>query len=266
MRNKHILAAFIFVFFYTVLFLLPGDVKANNEEEILIAAASNLKFALDDIITKFEKNRLNVRVKTIYGSSGNFFNQILNGAPFDIYFSADSKYPRELEKRNLGGKVTNYAFGRLVLMTQVDSLIDVKKLGLKSLFHPLVKKIAIANPLHAPYGKGAVSVMKQFKVYEKLKGKLVMGENIAQAAQFVESGVVEVGIIALSIAIKAREFGNVTYWNIPAETYPPISQDFIILKRNRKLELVKEFTDFVKSRQGKTILMKYGFDTPKNTQ
>lgn len=246
--------------FFSSLNFLSNLTNAKEREVILIAAASNLKFAMDDIIKIFEKKKSGINVKSIYGSSGNFFNQILNGAPFDIYFSADSRYPKELKKKQLGGEVTTYAFGRIVLMAPENSDIRIQTLGIKSLFHPSVKKIAIANPTHAPYGRAAVSFMRGHNIYEKLKGKLVMGENISQAAQFVESGALEVGIIALSIAIKARELGHVAYWEIPIDTYSPIEQEFIILRRTKKLKLVRDFTDFIKSGEGKSILVKYGFD------
>ncbi len=248
--------------FFSSLNFWSNIANAKEREVILIAAASNLKFAMDDIIEIFEKKKSGINVKPIYGSSGNFFNQILNGAPFDLYFSADSRYPKELEKKQFGGGVTAYAFGRIVLMVPANSDIRIQTLGIKSLFHPSVKKIAVANPTHAPYGKAAVVFMKQKNIYEKLKGKLVMGENISQAAQFVESGGAEVGIIALSIAVKARELGHVAYWEIPVETYPPIEQEFIILRRTKKLKLVRDFTDFIKSREGKSILVKYGFNVP----
>jgi molybdate transport system substrate-binding protein len=151
-------------------------------------------------------------------------------------------------------------------MAPSSSDIRIQTLGIKFLFHPSVKKIAIANPAHAPYGMAAVAFMRGQNIYEKLKDKLVMGENISQAAQFVESGAAEVGIIALSIAIKARELGNVSYWEIPAATHPSIEQGFTILQKPKKHQLTKKFTDFVKSREGESILMKYGFNVPAGSR
>lgn len=218
---------------------------------------------MDDIIRLFEKNKPDFKVKIVYGSSGNFFNQIVNGAPFDIYFSADIKYPEELEKRGFGKEVTVYAFGRMVVITSLDSGIEIQKLGLKSLLHPVIKKVAIANPAHAPYGRAAVAFLKGQNIYETLKGKLVFGENISQATQFVESGAAEAGIIALSLAIKAKESGRVLYLEIPAETYPPLEQGFIILRRTKKYQVAKKFVDFVQSREGERVLMQHGFDVPE---
>ena len=249
--------------FACVTFLSINVATSREKDVILVAAASNLKFAMDDIIRLFEKKKSDIKVEIVYGSSGNFFNQIINGAPFDLYFSADIKYPEELEKRGLSEEVTVYAFGRMVVMAPVDSVIEKKKLTIKSLLHTAVKKIAIANPAHAPYGKAAVAFLKNQNIYETLKEKLVLGENISQAAQFVESGAAEAGIIALSLAIKAKEYGRVLYMEIPAETYPTLEQGFTILTRTKKYSLVNEFSYFMQSKEGRGILMRYGFNVPE---
>mgnify|MGYP001310365087 FL=1 len=258
--NNFVCFSGIIIFVVTCFFWVSS--AAKGKDAILVAAASNLKFAMDDIIRLFEKKNPDIKVKTVYGSSGNFFNQIINGAPFDLYFSADIRYPEELEKRGLGKEVTVYAFGRMVVMVPVDSGIEIQKLGIKSLLHPAVKKIAIANPAHAPYGKAAVAFLKSKNIYKTLKEKLVLGENISQAAQFVESGAAEAGIIALSLAIKAKEFGRVSYMEIPAETYPTLEQGFTILTRTKKSSLVKEFSNFLQSKEGRTILIHNGFNLP----
>lgn len=261
-RNFNNFVCFSGIIIFVVTSFLWVDASARGKDTILVAAASNLQFAMDDIIRLFEKKNPAIKVEIVYGSSGNFFNQIMNGAPFDLYCSADIKYPEELKKRGFGKKVTVYAFGRMVVMTSADSGIEIQKLGIKSLLHPAVKKIAIANPAHAPYGRAAVAFLKRQNIYETLKGKLVLGENISQAAQFVESGAAEAGIIALSHAIKAKESGRVSYLEIPVATYPPIEQGFIILKRSKKYQMVKAFADFVLSREGKGVLLKHGFDVP----
>ncbi len=253
---------FLNVFLLAGLIYLPPGI-AREKEIILVAAASNLKFAMDDIVRLFEKKKPDIKVETVYGSSGNFFNQIVNGAPFDLYFSADIKYPDELIKRGLSKEATVYAFGRMVVMAPVDFGIEIQKLGVKSLLHPAVKKIAIANPAHAPYGKAAVAFLKNQNIYGKLKEKLVLGENVSQAAQFVESGAAEAGIVALSLAIKAKEFGRVSYLEIPAETYPTLEQRFTILTRTKKYSLVNEFSCFVQNKEGRGILMRYGFNVPE---
>ncbi|MEE9165756.1 MAG: molybdate ABC transporter substrate-binding protein, partial [Nitrospinota bacterium] len=260
--KKHSFISLLYsIFLLSGVIYLPLSV-AKGKDVILVAAASDLKFAMDDIIRLFEKKKPDIKVETVYGSSGNFFNQIINGAPFDLYFSADIRYPEELGKRGLGKEVTVYAFGRMVVMAPVDSGIEIQKSGIKSLLHPAVKKIAIANPAHAPYGKAAVAFLKSQNIYETIKEKLVLGENISQAAQFVESGAAEAGIIALSLAIKAKESGRVSYLEIPAETYPTLEQGFTILTRTKKYSLVNEFSYFVQSKEGKSVLMQHGFDVP----
>lgn len=238
---------------------IPHEVAAKEKDTILVAAASNLQFVMDDIIKFYERKKPDIKVKIVYGSSGNFFNQIINGAPFDLFFSADFRYPEELLQRGLGKEVATYAFGRIVVMVPVNSKIEVQKLGLKALFHPAVKKIAIANPAYAPYGMAAVTFLKKQNIYETLKGKLVLGENISRATQFVESGAAEIGIIALALALKAKKS---VYWKIPLETCPPIEQKLIILKRTKRYSIVREFADFLQSMEGKNILVHYGFNIP----
>ena len=261
LNNFRIISFLSFILLSSVTFLCDC-VSAKEKDAILVAAASNLQFAMDEIIQHFEKKKLNNKVEIVYGSSGNFFNQIRNGAPFDLYFSANIRYPEYLEKKGLGTEASTYAFGRMAVMASVYYGIEVQKLRLSSLLHPTVKKIAIANPAHAPYGRSAIAFLKRQNIYEKIREKLIMGENISQAAQFVDSGAAEIGIIALSLAIKTNEAGRVSYWEIPAETYPPIEQKFIILKRTKKYPLVREFTDFVQGREGQSILIRHGFEVP----
>ena len=168
-----------------------------------MAAAADLKFALDELVTEFQAKHPSTTVKVTYGSSGNFYAQLQNQAPFDLYFSADIAYPRKLAEAGLAldGDLFLYAVGRIVVWTPSQSPVKVEQLGIQSLFAPSVKKIAIANPQHAPYGVAAVAALKSLKVYEQAEPKLVYGENIAQTAQFVQSGAADIGIIALSLAI-----------------------------------------------------------------
>ncbi len=175
-------------------------VHAAAAEEIIIAAASDLNFAFKEIVSEYERNTGN-HVKLSLGSSGNFYSQITNGAPFDLYFSADVGYPRKLEEAGLTvpGSLYRYAVGRVVLWTGATTGIDVSK-GLEVLQDPVIKKVAIANPKHAPYGRAAVAAMEHYKIYDKVKDRLVFGENVSQAAQFIQSGACEIGIVALSLA------------------------------------------------------------------
>src|SRR5665811_1460141 len=156
---------------------------AHAEEKITIAAAADLKFALDEIVVLFKSTHPAAQIETIYGSSGNFSTQIRQGAPYDIYFSADIAYPRALKAEGFGSsEVQAYGIGRIVLWSPSR---DAGKMTLADLTDPSIRKIAITNPRHAPYGKRAEEALKAAGVWEKVEHKLVYGENIAQTAQSV---------------------------------------------------------------------------------
>ncbi len=245
------------------LFAMTG-VNLAVAEEITIAAASDLNFAFREIVVEYEKTSGN-HVRLSLGSSGNFFAQIQNGAPFDVYFSADIAYPRKLEEADLAlpGSLYQYAIGRIVLWTGHESHIDVTQ-GFEVLREAAVKKIAIANPKHAPYGRAAVAAMEHFKVYDQVKGKLILGENISQAAQFIESGACDIGIIALSLAMAPVMQSKGTYWEVPAEAYQALEQGAVVLKSSKQQDAAKQFLAFVKSAQGQEIMKRYGFVVPRS--
>jgi len=243
------------------MFVITG-VNLAVAEEITIAAASDLSFAFREIVAEYEKTTGN-HVRLTLGSSGNFYAQIQNGAPFDLYFSADITYPRKLEEAGLTvpGSFYQYAVGRIVMWTGNESRIDVTQ-GFEALRDPTVKKIAIANPKHAPYGRAAVAAMEYFKVYDQVKDKLILGENISQAAQFIESGACDIGIIALSLAVAPAVKSKGTYWEVPAEAHPAIEQGAVILKSSKQQEPAKQFLAFIKDAQGQEIMKRYGFTLP----
>jgi molybdate transport system substrate-binding protein len=236
-----------------------GSIPAQAGE-VTIAAASDLSFALKEIVTGFEK-KTGHTVKLSLGSSGNFFAQLANGAPFDLFFSADIAYPKKLEGAGLAepGTLYTYAVGRIVLWAPKGSPIDVGSLGIKALQHPSVKKIAIANPRHAPYGRAAVATMEHFKVYDAVKDKLVLGENISQAAQFVQTGGADVGIIALSLAMAPAMKETGRYWEVPLDAYPRLEQGAVILKAARDPKTARAFWDYAKGPEGAGVLTRYGF-------
>src|SRR5258707_935557 len=175
--------------------------RATNAQEIRVAAAADLKFALDELDAQYQK-QTGKQIDVSYGSSGNFFAQIQNGAPFDLLLSADIEYPRKLEAAGLAepGTLYEYAVGRIVIWMPADARGDVAKLGWKALLEPGLERIGIANPEHAPYGRAAVAALRNAGVYEQVRRRLVYGENIAQAAQFVASGSAQAGILPLSLA------------------------------------------------------------------
>jgi molybdate transport system substrate-binding protein len=236
-----------------------------NATEITVAAAADLKFALDDLVTQFHTNASSTQVKVTYGSSGNFYAQLLNQAPFDLFFSADIEYPRKLAKADhaLHTNVFLYAVGRIVVWTPKQSPVDVELFGIQSLLAPSVKKIAVANPQHAPYGRAAVAAMKSLKVYEQAEPKLVFGENIMQTAQFVQSGAADIGVIALSLAIAPQMRDAGRYWEIPLDAYPKMEQGGIIPRWTKEADAARAFRDFVLGKHGRDVLKRYGFVLPE---
>jgi molybdate transport system substrate-binding protein len=234
--------------------------------ELLVAAASDLSAAAKDFIADFEK-RTGHTVKLSLGSSGNFHAQIRNGAPFDVFLSADLSYIRDLEKAGLTetGSSFIYAIGRIVLWVPRSSTLDVRALGMKALLEPQARRIAIANPDHAPYGRAAVSAMEKAGVYNAAKNKLVLGENISQTAQFVQSGAADIGIIALSLALTDTMKSSGIYWDIPLDSYPPMEQGAVMLMQARRaghLAAAREFLDALRGPTGRAILQRYGFSLP----
>jgi molybdate transport system substrate-binding protein len=232
--------------------------------EINIAAAADLIFAFKDVAAQFEKQTGN-SLKLTYGSSGNFFAQIQNGAPFDLFFSADIGYPQKLETAGLAepGTIYEYASGKLVIWVPNASKLDLSR-GLATLLDPSIRKIAIANPQHAPYGVAAVAAMRHDGIYDKVKNKLVLGENISQTAQFVESGNADVGLLALSLAVAPAMKGSGRYIEIPPDDYPPIIQAAVILKSSRNKELADQFLKFLKEPATVALMERYGFSIPKD--
>ena len=255
--------------------LLLGGCKQNSHPaaktpapitELRVAAAADLQFALKELSTQFESAHPQTKLLVTYGSSGNFFAQIQNQAPFDVYFSADIGYPRKLADAGLAldGNVFTYAIGRIVIWVPESSPIDVGKLGIESLFAPNVKKIAIANPQHAPYGKAAVAAMSSLGVYQRVEPSLVYGENISQTAQFIQSGSADIGIIALSLAVAPEMKSRGRYWEIPLDAFPKMEQGGMILKSATQVKAARAFVEFSTGTHGRELLERYGFFLPEN--
>ena len=229
-------------------------------QEITVAAAADLQFAMEDVAARFQKET-GKTAKLIYGSSGNFFQQIQNGAPFDMFFSANLDYPKKLEATGLTepGSYYQYAKGKIVIWVRNESKLDLSS-GMKVLLDPSVKKIAVANPQHAPYGQAAVAAMQNEKIYEQVKDKFVLGENISQTASFVVSGSADAGIVALSLALSPNMKDKGRYAEIPADEYPPIEQACVILGSSKNKETARQFLSFVKTIAIGDVLKSYGFD------
>lgn len=250
MCRRSLIAAILLVLF----------VPICSAQEIIAAAAADLQFAMQDITDRFQKET-GKTVKVIYGSSGNFFQQIQNGAPFDVFFSANLDYPQKLEAAGLTEKDTyyQYASGKIVLWVPNESKLDLNS-GLKALLDPAARKIAIANPQHAPYGQAAVAAMQKENVYDKVSDKLVLGENISQTASFVVSGSADAGIVALSLALSPNMKDHGRYIEIPADDYPPIQQACVVLRSSKNKDLARQFLAFIKTPAVSDLLKSYGFN------
>lgn len=228
---------------------------------ITVAAASDLQAVMPQIAAQFERSS-GQPVRVTLGSSGNFFAQIQNGAPFDVYLSADIDYPRQLERAGLAepGSLYQYAIGELVLMA-LKGRADLSS-GLRALANPAIRRVAVANPEHAPYGRAAVAALKNAGIYDQVQGKLVLGENISQAAQFVQSGNADAGIVALSISLAPGLRDLITAVPLPAGSYPPIEQAAIVVRASRNKQVAIRFLDFLKSPAATALLQQFGFKTP----
>ncbi|MDP2786914.1 MAG: molybdate ABC transporter substrate-binding protein [Pseudomonadota bacterium] len=228
--------------------------------KVTVAAAADLKFALEEIVTQFHKTHPGDQVETIYGSSGKFHAQIRQGAPYDLYFSADIAYPLALAAAGYAAsEVKPYAVGRIVLWSP---LLDARKLQVQDLVAPQFKRIAIANPKHAPYGKRAEEALRAAGVWEKVQDRLVFGENIAQTAQFVQTGNAQIGILALSLARHPELANKGGYGLIPEKLYHPLEQGFIITRRAAGNPLAASFSAYMGSPEARAVMVKYGFALP----
>ncbi len=230
--------------------------------ELAIAAASDLQTVLPEIASRFQRET-GVVVKASLGSSGNFFAQIQNGAPFDVFLSADIAYPKRLAASGHADASSQYGYatGRIVLWTRNDSGIDVRK-GLAVLKDARVRRIAIANPEHAPYGRAAVAALRHDKLYDAVQSKLVLGENIAQAAQFADSGNADAGIIALALALGPALRSSGTYVEIAETSHPPIQQAAIIVSASTRKAAARQFITYLARPEIVQLLARFGFGAP----
>jgi molybdate transport system substrate-binding protein len=231
--------------------------------ELVVAAAADLSAAFEQIAQNYEK-KTGVNVKLSFGASGALTEQIENGAPFDVFFSADMDYPRKLIDAGQadGASLYQYAVGKLVLWLPADSALDVKHKGVEVLLDPSVKKIAIANPQHAPYGRAAVAALKHYGLYDRVADRLVLGENVSQAAQFVESGNAQAGFVALAHALAPGMRGKGKYWEVPAQAYPALAQGVVLLTHSLHKKEAAAFVEYVKTTEAAEVLQKYGFTVP----
>ncbi len=233
--------------------------------KVTVAAAADLQFALPQVAAQFRAANPGIEVSAVYGSSGNFYSQIRNGAPFDLFLSADMDYPRRLAAEGFAvpDSLFAYAVGRIVVWAPAKSGLDIARLGIHALESDAVKHVAIANPQHAPYGRAAEAAMRSLGVYDRVAPKLVLGENIAQTLEFVQSGAAEAGIVALSLALAPAVQDQGSYWEVPLDAYPRIEQGGAILSRARGSAATASLRGFLQSAPARRILREYGFYMPE---
>jgi molybdate transport system substrate-binding protein len=239
--------------------------QEKAEPELLVAAAADLNPALRDVAQQYEK-KTSVRIKLSFGASGGLTQQIENGAPFDLFFSADMDYPKHLIADGQADALSlyQYSLGKLVLWVPASSPLDVERHGIAVLLDSSVKKIAIANPEHAPYGRAAVAALKHAGLYDRLSDRFVMGENVSQAAQFAESGNAQAGFVALAHALSPAVKSMGKFWVVPADYYPPLEQGVVVLSRSQHKKEAADFLQYLKTTDAFDVLRKYGFTLPQN--
>jgi len=226
---------------------------------VRIAAASDLRFALQDLTAQVTKAHPDLRLQVTYGSSGTFRTQLENGAPFDLFLSADIAYPEELAAKGLAARddVFSYAVGRLVVWTGRGSPVDPKA-GLSALTDPRVRKVSIADPATAPYGRAAVAALETEHLYDTLRPKLVTAESVAQAAEFVTSGNADAGLVAESLVLGGPLRGVGRWSAVPLSDYPRLVQGGVVMAKGRTAA-AREVRDVMLSAAGRALLANYGF-------
>ena len=238
--------------------------SAVVKHSVRVAAAADLQYVFPDLAAAFAKTHPDIELEPNFGSSGSFFAQLSNSAPFDLFLSADVDYPHKLVAGGQGeaGSEFIYALGRIVLWVPNSSKLDLQATGFQALLDPSAHKIAIANPRFAPYGRLAEAALRKQDLYDKVKDRLVLGENIAQTAQFVETGAADIGILAHSLTQSPRMRDKGRSWTIPADAHPRLEQGGIILKWAQDKEAARAFRAFMLSEQGRAVLLASGFDLP----
>ncbi len=238
-----------------ITFLLILYINANAQT-VIVAVSANAQYALNDVIKLFTKKYPSIKVKKVVSSSGKLTNQIIKGAPFDIFLSADMKYPSFLYEKGFAlNKPKVYAYGVIVIWTTKD--IPLKKLKLKAITK--AKKIAVANPKTAPYGKESIKILKKAGIFPKVKNKIIFGESISQVNYYILKGIVDVGFSSKSSVIYYKNINNNQWIEVDKNLYNPIKQGAVILKNARGKIYAIKFYNFLFSKEAKEIFKKYGY-------
>jgi molybdate transport system substrate-binding protein len=248
-----------------LLLALPAQAEPPRRT-LAVAAAANLKTAAEELKKGFEVEQPGVEVTLMLGASGILFSQIQNGAPFDLFLSADRDFPGRLVAAGLGSAADErvYAFGKLVAWLPPGSTLDLERRGLAALADPAVKRIAIANPAVAPFGRATVTAFEAAKVLDAVKEKLVLGTSVAQAAQFATTGAADVALLPLSLTF-GKELSQGKIYAVPEALYPRIEQSGIVLAGAKEPALARAFLAFVTGEKGRAILARYGYGLPAPT-
>ncbi len=227
---------------------------------VRVAAAADLNVVLDEVVERLARRQPSIRVETTYGSSGTMHAQLRQRAPYDVYLSADVEYPRDLIARGIGSErdLFTYAIGRIVVWVPRGSTLAIEREGLSALAG--ASRIAMANPRHAPYGRAAEAALRNAGIWSRVRGNVVLGENVAQAAQFVQSGAADAGIVARSLAMAPAMRGAGRFLEIPEHTHPRLTQGGLILPWAVSREATVRFRDYLLSDEGRQLLASHGFD------
>jgi len=262
MRTRHVLLL-IAILLFSPGAVAPAYIQAQGTPVLYVAAASDLRFALTEITGTVEQTH-SVRVIITFGSSGQLAAQIEQGAPFDVFFSANEAFVSALAGKGYLDPTSAvvYAIGRIVVWVRRDSPVNVRT-GLHALVDPRIRFVAIANPQHAPYGMAAVDALRRTGLYERVRGKLVLGENISQTLQFAQTGNADAAIVALSLAVAPPVHPTGRFILIPASLHDPIRQGAGIVARTAHPQLARALLAAVVSDEGQNTLRRYGFAIPR---
>src|SRR5215469_10842802 len=246
-----------------IVLMLAALSVCAGAQQITVAAAADMNYAVKELAQRFEQ-RSGSKVTLSFGASGILFSQISNGAPFDLFFSADEEYPKKLVAAGIadGSALKIYAIGHLVLWVPNSSPFNPAQLQMNTLVQPEVKRIAIANPQHAPYGRAAMAAIEHYGLKDAVARKLVFGENVSQAAQFAQSGNAQAGLIALSLAMSPVMQSAGKYWELPTDAYPEFKQAAVIVSSSKQKKAAATFLDFVLSPEGATVFRQFGLTPP----
>ncbi|MEI6226055.1 MAG: molybdate ABC transporter substrate-binding protein [Deltaproteobacteria bacterium] len=243
--------------------LLPGVGRAAEPRSLAVAVAANLKPAFEEIAARFQATHPGVEVRATYGASGIFFAQIANGAPFDLFLSADAEFPARVFAQGLAdGKAFTYAIGKLVVWVPKDSRVDLQGKGLQALAEPSIERIAIANPEVAPYGRAARTALERAGLLPALQPRIVTGQSVAQAAQFAESGSAQAAFLPLSLTLVPPLSAAGRTWAVPATAHEPIEQAGVVLRGARQPALARELAAFLVGESAREVLARHGYDLP----